>query len=52
MITGNIIPSAVSTTGVMIFNAVVNISPGVYIPKIQQNAVKAKHQIPKVIAIP
>ena len=52
MITGRIIPSAVSTTGVMTFSAVVNMSPGVYIPMIQHAAVRIKHQIPKVIATP
>ena len=38
--------------GVMTFSAVVNMSPGVYIPMIQHAAVRIKHQIPKVIATP
>lgn len=46
---GMIMPNAVNTTGVMIFNAIVNISVE-YIPSMQHIAVKRKHQAPKNFA--
>ena len=46
LISGKIRPSAVSTTGVITFNAVEAISPSTYIPRRQQAAVTKKHQPP------
>ena len=49
---GRIRPRAVSTKGVITFKAVDAGSPSTYIPKIQQNAVTTKHQMPAVRAMP
>ena len=46
LISGKIRPRAVSTIGVITFNAVEAISPSTYIPRRQHAAVTKKHQPP------